>query len=108
MQRMTDAELTVYLGLIRKATLAEVRDYPAVRQVSEAQRKLADESFEQIFFDEIKRHPRSNQLIAASTNLKLAADADACDLSLLTFKSILRMRGLVAEWQTRVFVESLQ
>jgi hypothetical protein len=105
--KMTVNDMNSYLRLVRKATLAEVKNFPGVKGVSDAQRKLAEESFTRVFLEEIFKHHRSEILLNAASNLGTASDADACEFGKLTIGSILKMRGTVAEWQARVFLENL-
>ncbi len=107
-QKMTDREVESYLRNVRKAVLAEVRDFPSYRTVNESQRLNAKKAFEQILSQNFQDHPRSLEIINAAVDLPNASDADACEVLRLSFKSMLEMRGVVAEWQMRSFVEELQ
>jgi hypothetical protein len=105
--KLSEAEVDSYLRIIRKAVFAEVKNFPGVRRVSEPQKKIAQDAFDRILFEELMKHPRAESLLIAATNLGGASDRDACELGLLSIGSILKMRGTVAEWQARVFLEDL-
>jgi hypothetical protein len=107
LNRMSDAEVESFLRLVRKATLAEVKNFPSVKGVSESQKKLAEDSFMRQFAEDLVKHPRAELLLRAAQNLGDASDRDACDFGRLTIGSILKMQGTVAEWQARAFLESL-
>jgi len=105
--KLSEAEVDSYLRLIRKAVFAEVKNFPGVRRVSEPQKKIAQDAFDRILLEELMKLPRAESLLIAATNLSGASDRDACELGLLSIGSILKMRGTVAEWQARVFLEDL-
>jgi len=106
--RMKVPEIESYLRVARKAILAEVRDFPSVRSLSDNQRKIAQQAFETAFFKRLARHPRSNQLIAAFGNMESAPDKDLCDANNEVILTMLEMTGVIAEWQVRTFIESIQ
>lgn len=106
--RMKIPEIESYLRVVRKAILAEVRDFPGVRSLSDNQRKIAEQAFETAFFKRLARHLRSNQLIAAFENMESAPDKDLCDASKEVILTMLEMTGVVGEWQVRTFIESIQ
>jgi hypothetical protein len=106
--RMTNSEIESFLRVTRRAILAEVRDFPSVRSLSDIQRKNAQQAFETVFFKRLDRHPRSNQLIAAFGNMENAPDKDLCDANNEVIRTMLDMTGSLGEWQVRSFIESLQ
>jgi len=108
LQQMTVGEVEAFLRLVRKAILAEVRDYPGIRTISEDQRKLSEEAFGESFIEKLSEHPRADKLLLAAYDLSSASDVDACQFGQVTAKAILGMKGLVAEWQARAFIEQLQ
>lgn len=106
--RMSSNEIEMYLRVVRKAVHAETRDFPGVKSVSETQRRSAEKAFELAFLNRMERHPRSIQLLTALDDAGNAPDKDLCDANNQVLLTLLDMTGSLGEWQTRVFVESMQ
>lgn len=108
MTKLPDSEVDAYLRLIRKSIFAEVRNFPSVKSITDAQRKLAESALEQTINKNFREHPRSQRLLAAALDLRTANDSDACQVGQLSIRSMLEMKGAVSEWQARLFIESMQ
>jgi hypothetical protein len=106
-RKMPSAEVDLFLRLIRKATFAEVRNFPSVKKVNESQRKLAEDAFGKLFIDELANHPIGDKLLIAAADLNRADESVACEVGRLTIGTILKMRGEVSEWQARLFLDNL-
>jgi hypothetical protein len=106
--KMTNAEIESYLRIVRRAILAEVRDFPSVRSLTETQRDNAQKAFESAFFKRLDRHPRSNHIVAAFENMQNAPARDLCDANNEVILTMLDMTGILGEWQVKTFIESMQ
>ena len=105
---MTVREAENYFRVYRKAALAEARNYPAIREVTESQRKIAEDAFSQVLLTNLASHPRSEKIATAMVDSDTASDRDLCESGSLIMKSLLGMTGAVAEWYTRSFIDSIQ
>jgi len=97
-----------FFAVYRRAALAEARDFPSVRKINESQRKIAEEAFGQIVLETLSSHPRGEWIATAFVNPNDASDKDLCEAGQVMINSLLAMKGIAAEWQTRVFIESIQ
>ena len=105
---LSDSEMDNYLNVLRRGLFAEVKNFPNVKTTTETQRITAEKALGESFLRNISSHPRSSQLGRAIVDLHAATDNDACDTGRILVRSLLDMKGLAAEWQTRVFIESSQ
>jgi len=107
--KLSDNDVNLYLTVFRRAILAEVRNHPAVRTVSEPQRAAAEDAFATELDREITAHAKSQAFARSKSSDSANSDSDAsCDSFLLPLSAMLKMKGAVAEWQIRLFVDAMQ
>lgn len=108
MKRMTLQELDSYLRVYRRAVVAEVRDFPAARELNANQKRIADEALMAAFMKRLNNHSRGARLALALADQSKASDSDFCEAGQVMITTLLDMSGAVAEWAARGFVDSIQ
>lgn len=105
---MSVAENDSYLRVFRKAAIAEARNYPSVRTLTQNQQKIAEDAFSKVLIENLERHPRSERVAQAMVDSTSATDQEVCETGALVMNSLLQMTGVVAEWQARSFIDNVQ
>ena len=105
---MSLAETDNYLRVYRKAAIAEARNYPSVRTLTQNQQEIAEDAFAKVLVENLGKHPRGERLAQAMIEFTSATDQEVCESGELVMKSMLGMSGVVAEWYVRSFIDSVQ
>lgn len=95
--RMAQAELETYFGLMRKAVLAELRDFPSVRTLNREQLEIADKAFEARLEERVRRGDMPVETLLAMIEPSKADAPAACEAGKLIFRTLLDMKGFAGD-----------
>lgn len=95
--RMAQGELETYFALLRKAVLAELRDFPSAKTLNREQLEIADKAFEARLEELIQRDDLSVETLLAMAEPSRADAPAACDAGKLIFRTLLDMKGFAGD-----------
>lgn len=95
--RMAQGELEAYFGLMRKAVLAELRDFPSVRSLNREQLEIADKAFEAKLEERVRRGDLPVDTLLAMVEPSNAGAPAACESGKLIFRTLLDMKGFAGD-----------
>lgn len=95
--RMAQGELEVYFALLRKAVLAELRDFPSARTLNREQLEIADKAFEARLEEMVRRADMPVETLLAMVEPSKADAPAACEAGKLIFRTLLDMKGFASD-----------
>lgn len=95
--RMAQGELETYFALLRKAVLAELRDFPSAKTLNREQLEIADKAFEARLEELIRRNDLPVETLLAMAEPSKADAPAACDAGKLIFRTLLDMKGFAGD-----------
>jgi hypothetical protein len=106
--RMAQGELEAYFALLRKAVLAELRDFPSAKSLNREQLDIADKAFEARLEELIRRGDTPVETLLAMAEPSKAGAPAACEAGKLIFRTLLDMKGFAGDLMVLKMVLSAQ
>lgn len=103
----TKAELQQYFGIVRRAMLAEIRNFPLSRTFNREQIRMADQLLESKLEENMMAQSRNVGLMAAIDDMEQALPKDACDAGKLILATVYDLRGFVGDLAVNKFIASM-
>ncbi len=105
--RFTKPELQQYYAIVRRALLAEIRNFPQARTFNSEQIRMADQLLESKLEENIMAQSRNIGLMAAMVDIESASPKDACDAGKLIFATVYDLRGFTGDLAVNKFIASM-
>lgn len=106
--RIEKEELRNYFSIIRKAIIAELKDYPNAKNINQQQAKIADDAFQNELFKRVDAGLIDNETLAAMGDLASASPKLACSAGKQILTTALGMRGFSGELFLTKYANSLR
>lgn len=106
--RMEKEELRSYFSMIRRAIVAEIRDYPGARNLNQQQAQIADDAFQNELMKRVDSGLIDEKLLIAMGDMSNANPKVACSAGEQIFSTMLDMKGFTGELFLIKFTNSLQ
>ncbi|MDZ7854203.1 MAG: hypothetical protein U5L98_16600 [Halomonas sp.] len=95
------ATLRAYLGILRKALIAEVTEHPPVPTLGPSERMVVEETIGAQLFAALGNHPNGERLALGLDNQAYLSDAELCELNTMILDLAVEERGQIGEWVIR-------
>jgi len=105
--RFTKPELEQYFAIVRRAMLAEIRNFPQARTFNSEQIRMADQLLESKLEEKIMAQSRNVGLLEAMIDMERASPKDACDAGKLIFATVYDLRGFTGDLAVNKFIASM-
>jgi len=105
--RFTKAELQQYFAVLRRAMLAEIRNFPLARTFNSEQIRMADHLLESKLEEKMMTQLSNVGLLKAMGDMEKASSKDACDAGKLIFETVYELRGFTGELAINKFIASM-
>ena len=106
--RMEREELRNYFSIVRKAIIAELKDYPNAKNINQQQAKIADDAFQNELLKRVDAGLIDDETLAAMGDMASASPKLACLAGKQILTTVLGMRGFSGELLLTKFANSLQ
>lgn len=106
--RLSRGQLDAYFALLRKAVLAELRDFPSTRSLNSEQVQIADQAYQARLEQAAQRDDVALETLLAMADPTAAPARAACDAGKLMFRTLLEMKGFAADLVVLKMVLSAQ